>query len=188
MAGKKSANAIKRVSDEAMRSKTGHTWLEWFELLDADEAASMDHKEIVAHIGRNHPGVSEWWRQMLTTGYEEARGLREKHQKPDGFEISRSKTIGVTVEKLFEAWSDTGAREQWLPGHEVTVRRATRDKSMRLTWSDGYTHVDASFYPRGDHKAQVAVQHRKLADTDAAEDAKMFWSSRLAELKKQLEG
>lgn len=179
---------MERVSDDAMRSKTGHSWGEWFELLDADEAVSMDHKEIVAHIGRNHPGVPEWWRQTVTTGYEEARGLREKHQKPDGFEISRSKTIGVTVNRLFEAWSDLDMREQWLPDHEVVVRRATRDKSMRLTWSDGYTHVDANFYPRGDERAQVAIQHRKLADTDAAEDAKMFWSCRLAELKKHLEG
>ncbi len=187
MAKKKNGSAAARISDEAICAQTGHTWAEWFELLDAAEATAMNHQEIVAYVSRNHPGVSDWWRQMLTVGYEQARGLREKHQKPDGFEVSRSKTIGVSVSRLYKAWEDYEIRRRWLPEHDLTIRTATRDKSMRITWSDGASNVDADFYPKGDDKCQIVVQHRKLQSSELAEQAKGFWSTRLVNLKKLLE-
>ncbi len=187
MGKKNNGSAASRISDDAICSQTGHTWAEWFELLDAAEGTSMNHKELVAYIGRNHPGVSEWWRQMLTVGYEQARGLREKHFKPDGFEVSRSKTIGVSVSRLYKAWEDYEMRQQWLPEHDLHIRQATRDRSMRITWSDGASSVDANFYPKGDEKCQIVVQHRKLPNSEQAEAVKGFWSNRLINLKKLLE-
>ncbi|MBZ5536330.1 MAG: hypothetical protein LAO31_10280 [Acidobacteriia bacterium] len=84
-----------RMSDEAVQGKAGRTWKEWFSILDAAGARKMNHKEIVAYLSSKHK-VGSWWRQMVTVGYEQARGMRELHQKPGGYEISVSKTIPVS--------------------------------------------------------------------------------------------
>lgn len=70
---------------------------------------------------------------MVTVGYEQARGLRDKHQKTDGFSASVSKTLSVPLGRLFEIWSDEQTRAAWL-GESFTVRKATQNKSMRVTW------------------------------------------------------
>ena len=77
------------ISSEAVKAKTGKTWAQWFALLDKSRAQAMSHKDIVAVLaGKN--GLGPWWRQMVAVAYEQAKGLRDKHEKPDGFEISRS--------------------------------------------------------------------------------------------------
>jgi 3-methyladenine DNA glycosylase/8-oxoguanine DNA glycosylase len=84
-----------RMSDEAVESKTGKTWSGWFKHLDAAGAKKMSHQEIVAHLSEKH-GVGPWWQQMVAVTYEQARGLRDKHQKPEGYEISVSRTIDAS--------------------------------------------------------------------------------------------
>lgn len=93
------------ISDEALTTATGHTWAEWFEILDGQGAAGAP-----AHDGRPrtpawpHPqiarwlhderGVDAWWCQGITVGYEQARGMRQPGQRADGtFEVSASKTL-----------------------------------------------------------------------------------------------
>jgi len=61
--------ANERMSDEAVRSKTGKTWPEWYEILDKAGARELDHKEIVALT--QHHGVGSWWGQMVTVTYEQ---------------------------------------------------------------------------------------------------------------------
>ena len=41
-----------RMSDEAVRAKTGKTWDEWLAILDAAGARSMGNKEIGAPVDR----------------------------------------------------------------------------------------------------------------------------------------
>ena len=69
------------VSDEAVHAKTGKTWKEWYRILDAAKAKKMAHKEIAAYLAKEHI-KSGWWSQMVAVAYEQARGLREKHQQP----------------------------------------------------------------------------------------------------------
>src|SRR4028118_2248871 len=124
-----------RVSDDAVRAKTGKQWSEWFALLDQAGAEQMDHKTIVAFLREQH-GIEPWWQQMVTVTYEQARGLRARHQKPDGYQISVSKTIAASAATLYRAWHDEVIRPRWLPDAAFHVRVATPDKSMRLTWND----------------------------------------------------
>src|SRR6266550_1869640 len=93
-----------RMSDEAVESKTGKNWSRWFKHLDAAGAKKMTHQEITAHLSEKHD-VRPWWTQMIAVTYEQARGLRDKHQKPEGYEISVSRTIGAPVGKAFKAWT-----------------------------------------------------------------------------------
>lgn len=175
-----------RVSNEAVQAKTGKTWSEWFSLLDKAGARKMSHKEIVAYLHEQH-GVGPWWQQSVTVEYEQARGLRDKHEKPGGYEISVSKTIAVPVGRLFAAWQSEKLRDGWLPGEAFTIRKATPDKTLRITWTDGKTHVDAYFTAKGEGKSSVTAQHNKLPDAKAAGRMKAFWTEKLERLKEILE-
>ncbi len=174
------------VGCDAVRRATGKGWTEWLALLDAAGAADLPHSEIATLLHERH-GVPGWWAQMVTVGYEQARGRREKHQKPDGYEISGSKTLGVPLARAFAAWRDEDIRGAWLPNAALTIRKATPDKSLRITWADGRTSVEVLFYPKGDGRSQVSVQHRKLPDADAAARMKAYWAEALNRLKQYLE-
>lgn len=179
------AKQTPRMSDEAVKAKTGKTWSEWFKLLDAAGAKKMTHQEIVGFLSQKH-GVGSWWQQMVAVTYEQARGLRDKHQKPEGFEISVSRTIEAPVAKAFKAWTDEKVRKQWLPAN-LEIRKATPNKSLRITWEGGKTSVAASFLAKGSGKSQIVAQHSKIPDAKAAAKMKKFWSEALDRLKKMLE-
>jgi uncharacterized protein YndB with AHSA1/START domain len=173
------------MSDEAVEAKTGKTWPRWFKLLDAAGARQMTHQEIAAHLHDRHR-VPPWWTQMVAVTYEQARGLRDKHEKPGGYEISVSRTIAAPAGKAFKAWTDDQTRKQWLPA-ELTIRKATSNKTLRITWEGGQTSVSASFLSKDSGKCQVVAQHMKLPDAKTAAKMKKFWGEALDRLKKMLE-
>ncbi len=170
------------ISDDAVKAATGRDWTQWLALIDKAGGRKLDHKAIVAIVNKN--GIGPWWQQMVTVGYEQARGLRDKHQKPGGYSISRSKTLAVPVSNLFRAWSDRRTRASWLKDPAVTVRKATANKSMRITWVDGHTNVEVNFYSKGAGKSQVSVQHDKLPDAKSGERMKAYWGTALDRLAK----
>ena len=174
-----------RMSDEAVESKTGKTWGRWFKHLDAAGAKKMTHREIVAYINQKH-GVGSWWQQMVAVTYEQSRGLRDKHEKPEGFEISVSRTIDAPLGKAFKAWTDEKTRKKWLPAN-LAIRKATTNKSLRISWEDGKTSLSINFYPKGTGKSQVVAQHSKLPDAKAAAKMKKFWAQALDRVKEVLE-
>jgi uncharacterized protein YndB with AHSA1/START domain len=188
----KAANGGERfadVSSAAVMKATGRTWAQWLTLLDKAGAAKMPHKDIATLLHEQH-GIPGWWSQTVTVGYEQARGLRKKHEKADGFAISGSRTIGIPVSRLFEAWQDDRLRRRWLPESPLSIRKATRDKSLRITWDpEGKpSNVDVYFTSKAADKSQVAVQHGRLPSAAAGERMKKFWGERLDALKQLLEG
>jgi alkylated DNA nucleotide flippase Atl1/uncharacterized protein YndB with AHSA1/START domain len=188
MPGQLGSPESNRISDAVVKEKTGKTWAQWFRVLDRAGAEKKTHKEIVAWIRERNPEVNAWWQQMLTTGYEQNRGLRDKHEKPAGYEISGNRTIAAPVSAVFKAWKDRRVRNRWLPDGEIEIRKATANKSMRITWSDGTSDVSVNFYSKGRGKTQVSVQHGKLTSATKAARMKTFWSGKLDGLKDLLEG
>lgn len=174
------AKKAARISDESVAAKTGRTWGEWFKLLDKAGAAKMNHKQIVAVLAEQK--VSPWWQQSITVTYEQERGLREKHEVAGGYSVSRSRTIKAKVETLFDAWEKATTRRKWLGVSGLTVRRATPNKSIRITWPDE-THVEVLFYAKGDDKTQMVVTHSKLKDAKSGEAQKAFWSEKIEKLE-----
>ena len=172
------------VGDEAIRSATGKSWQEWLDLLDGIGADEFDHAACARWLNEHHVG-SGWWAQMITVGYEQARGLRVKHEKTSGFEIGRSKTLPIALARLYAAW-ESPQREVWLEMPGLEARTARRDKSMRLTWPDG-SIVAVYFWPKGQHKSQVQVQHGKLPDAETAEQMKAWWGEALGRLADSIE-
>jgi hypothetical protein len=182
---KRAAEKYGGLSSSAVKKATGRTWREWFAVLDKAGAAKLPHKEIARRLQHAHR-LADWWCQMVTVGYEQARGLRLKHQKSDGFEISVARTIAAPVDRAFAAWREASLREQWLPRTPLSVRKATPHKSIRILWGDG-TLLSVNFWPKGPLKCQVVPQHGKLPTPEAAEKMKAYWSEKLEALGAFLE-
>jgi len=170
------------MSDAALKAKTGCTWERWVRALDRVQAHTWPHRRIAEYVHETYK-VPGWWSQTVTVGYERIKGLRAIGQRRDGgFEATKSKTFAASVSRLYRAWSDAGARARWLPAVDLTVRTATRDKSMRITWPD-MTSVQVGFAARSGAKSQVQVQHAKLPDRQASTRMKQFWAERLGALE-----
>ena len=165
-------------SDAIIKERTGCTWERWVKALDYAQAYTWTHREIAQHVHEKYK-VPGWWAQAVTVGYERIKGLRAVGQRRDGsFEANKSRTYSVPLVRLYRAFHDARTRAQWLPGVDLTVRTATRGKSMRITWPDR-TSVAVGFSGRGQGKSQVAVQHEKLADRAAQVRMKQYWAERL---------
>ena len=175
-------------SGEGMRRATGRDRGGWFAVLDAWGAAGRPYQEIAAWLtGEN--GLSSWWAQKLIVEYEQARGLRAAGVRPDGtFTVGASKTVAVPAERLYAAFVDAEVRELWLPGAAIRERTSQPGRSARFDWDDGATRVNVSVAAAGEAKSQAAVEHERLPDARAAEEAKAYWRERLDVLKTVLEG
>ncbi len=115
---------LDRISSESVREATGRGWDEWLDALDAAGAAEWSHKEIVAHLAREHPAVSSWWRQAITVGYEQARGKRVLGETADaGFQVVVQRTVALNPREAWELvtsrpelWLGEGAAVEFEPG------------------------------------------------------------------------
>jgi hypothetical protein len=174
------------ISDSAVLKATGRGWDAWLTILDRAGGRGLDHKGLVAVLERQVD--SGWWAQMIAVGYEQARGLRKKHETPRGYQVSGSKTVEVPVARLFAAWSSPAQRRTWLADPDFTVRKATANKSLRITWVDGASHLVVNFQDKGARKSQVALGHEKLASAAQAARLKTYWARQLDKLKARLEG
>jgi hypothetical protein len=176
--------ALAGLSDESVKKATGRAWEKWVALLDKADAKEMSHPALTKHIRATYD-TPAWWTQMVAVGYERIRGLRAQGQQRSGdWSVSKSKTVGVPLAKLYAAFNARG-RAKWMDGVKLTVRGATPNKSMRLRWEDG-SPIDVGFMSKGDLKSQVALEHRKLASKVEADRMRAFWTERLNALAAML--
>jgi len=172
--------------DAAVRKATGKGWDEWFTLLDDAGGRELDHRGLVAHLGA-HSGMSGWWQQSVAVAYEKARGMRRDHEKPGGFEISRSRTVAAPLDAVYALWVEEGLRRRWL-AETVGIRKETQGRSIRMDWAAGGQILDVRFSAKGPDRTQVAVQHTKLRDAEEAEAMKDFWAEALTRLQEAAAG
>jgi len=175
-----------RVGDEAVKAKTGKTWHEWFEILHSGQASDLSHQDMAAFLHRQYD-LSDWWCQMITNAFEQHAGRRDQHQRPEGYEISVSRSFPVDTKILYECWSSVGERGQWLQEAGFKVTTLTRNRSIRAQWENGKSRLSVDFYPKGKDKTQVVVQHSKLDSLEAAEKMQTFWKNQLLKLDELLE-
>ena len=172
-------------SDAIMKERTGCTWERWVKALDREKAYTWPHREIATHVREKYK-IPGWWAQSVAVGYERIKGLRQVGQRRDGlFEAGKSKTFSVPIARLYEAFSDARLRRRWLPDVDPTIRTATREKSMRITWPD-LTSLEGGFMSRGSEKSQVSVVHTKLPDRPAVTRMKQYWAERFSALDEML--
>jgi hypothetical protein len=183
---KRLASARELASDTKLTEATGRDWMAWLAILDQWGARDHTHREIVAFLSAEH-AVPGWWTQTITNGYERARGVRAKHQQADGFTVYASKTVGVPLATLFDAFVDDGMRGRWLTEGSMSRRSARPGKTARFDWADGASRILVTFEAKGPSRASAHVAHERLPDAEAGEAAKAAWKRRLAALKDSLE-
>ncbi|HYH28568.1 MAG TPA: hypothetical protein VEA19_07335 [Actinomycetota bacterium] len=173
-------------SEQSVRKGTGHGWAHWLRVLDSWGATKKTHAAIAKHL-REEMGVSGWWSQAVTMGYERARGMRAVNQSAAGvFYVSVSKTVPVPVRELFRAFVEPAARRRWLEPGLLSRRTATEPKSARFDFGDDGSRLIAGFESKGPRKSMVALQHERLKDGKAVEEMRAFWRERLARLADSL--
>jgi hypothetical protein len=159
------------MSDAAVKKGTGCGWSSWVKALDHAGAQEWPHRAITEYVREKYDTPS-WWTQMVAVGYERIKGLRERGQQRAGdFRTSKSRTFDVSVSKLYSAFRRA----------KFTVRSATKNKSLRITWPDG-TSVVVGFMSKGRSKSQVAIEHSRLASKAEAERMKAYWAEWLEAL------
>ena len=173
------------ISSESVRAKTGKGWEEWFALLDIENAVSLPHKQIAALLNGKH-GVPGWGAQMVTVGYEQARGLRQVNGQTGGFTANISRTLPYPALAVYEALVNTRRRRRWLD-LALKVTTSTEAKSVRIAVADG-SRVDVNLYPKGESKTVLQLQHEKLPDAAAVQDRKTYWAAALDRLRGLLGG
>jgi hypothetical protein len=170
------------LSEAAIRKGTGKGWDEWFRILDEWDATSRNHTEIARHVN-TELGVDGWWSQSVTVGYERARGMRAPNQRPEGFEVSVSKTVALPAIEAWRAFVEPARRKTWLD-LPLRMRTGTRTKgrSARFDVPSEGTRVNAYFDAKGDDRCVITVTHVKLADAADVAAHRADWKARLGRL------
>ncbi len=198
------ATTINRISSDAVKKATGMSWEKWIAVLDRAGAARMTHKDIVRLLKEQGMIDSPWWQQMVTVGYELAKGLRVVGETKDaGFEIGVSKTLPLTREQAWDLITRRPGRDAWLgpvprlrfvkgekyrtaDGAAGEIRSVTPGKALRLTWQPAeWNHastIGVHVVPSGP-KASVRFHQEKLATAKERVRMRRQWKKALDTLE-----
>ncbi len=192
------------ISREAVAKATGRDWDEWLAFLDGLGARQMAHKQIVGLLATEGGLSSGWWQQMVTVGYEQARGLRKVGQTANaGYQVGVQKTLPIPHELAWDLLVLGPGRDIWLgetqpfdlrKGEEYItsggvsgeVRSVAPGQRLRLTWA----HPDLSrsstlqlyLAPSGE-QTSVRFHHEKLSSQDERERMRHHWREVLRRLQ-----
>lgn len=176
------------ITDKLVVEQTGQLIEHWFLLFDERGCKKLTHAEIFA-MSAEIPALNimnEWNRNLLTTSYEWSRGLKERGEKKNGFEISVSKVIGAELSDVYKKWFDPRLRNLWLT-ESIDITTARENKSLRVSWMNEGSRLSVDFYEKTKGKTQVVVQHLKLPSANAANQMKLFWQAKLGQLTQLVE-
>lgn len=199
------ATTINRVSSDAVKRATGMSWDKWIAVLDRAGAAKMEHKDIARLLKDQGLVDSPWWQQMVTVGYEIAKGLRvEGETKYAGFEIGVSKTLPISPKQAWELITTRPGRDAWLgpiarlrfakgvkyrttDGTTGEIRSVTPGKALRLTWQPAVWSTPSTIgihvVPAG-AKTSIRFHQEKLANAKIRTQMRRQWKKTLDALER----
>jgi hypothetical protein len=179
-AAEDSSNGL-ATSDAEIRRRTGRGWEEWFDALDDWGAPERTHREAARWLAEVQGADPLAWNvQAVVKSYERVRQGRAVGEKEDGFAVTATRTVGVPVERLYDAFVD-GSNDS------LTTRTATRPRSARFDWGDDGSRVHVTFAAKGPEKSVLALSHERLGGADEADRMKAYWRERVSALKEELE-
>lgn len=172
-------------SDEAVKKATGRVWAEWRDAMDP-WAQNLTHKQIARRL-KDEYGLSPWWSQAVTGGWERMTGRREAHEKTDGFQATASRTIAADEALLRAAITETSVFSGWAPpgGIEITTAHPGKPVNARWLGPEGGRLV-FRFTPAGD-RTRLAIDHERLPDAGTCARMKTAWRDAINNLKTKLE-
>lgn len=187
-----------KISDAAVKAKTGKTWSQWFALLDRWGARKKTHQEIASHL-RNDLELTAWWSQMVAVEYERKQRGRKVGERAveGGFTVDIQRTVKATAKKAFEAfllpehtakWFTKKARADVRVGGSYSnsdgdmgeFLAVDAPRRARFTWDNKRhcpgTFVELTVRSAGPGKVAVRVSHSRLKSAKDREKMKQGWS------------
>ena len=194
---------LNRISDESVREATGRSWDEWLGVLDKAGAARWAHRDIASFLAEDH-GIPPWWQQMVTVGYEQARGLRTVGQTAAvGYEIGVRRTLAVTPEQAWALLASPEGMKAWLgvaadmteaapyrtgDGREGEFRVVKPGSHVRLGYAVApgppQSTLQVRVLPAASGRATLSFHHEKLASADERERMRVHWGRVLDALER----
>lgn len=200
-----------RVSDAAMKAKTGKSLSQWIEVIDKFGGSGMTHKQIAAELFSGGHIGSGWWCQQVTVEYEYAKRRRQKGQTSAvGWEIGVQKTLDADPKSIWDFMLSPRGLKIWLAdldeklvpakgqtyqGQDGTtgeVRTAAAYERLRLYWQPaGRTSpTTLQVYLYWDKlkpdKTSVRFHQEKLSSARERQAMKRRWQAALEQLAQAL--
>ena len=85
---------------------------------------------------------------MVAVQYEQDVKGRKKHEKTNGFQISKSITLTAPLTKIYNTINSPIKRIVWLKDPAITITKSIKDKSIRGKWVDNKTNIEFQFYTK----------------------------------------
>ena len=160
--------------DDKTREATGRGWDEWCDVIEAWGGRSEGHAAIARHLAATY-GLTGWWSQGVTIGYERITGLRVVNQMTDGtFTASKSKTLDLDVDLLRSLLIDDDARRDLFPRHDTVLRSKPTSKALHIGFDEGAALF--SFDAATNGRTRLTVSHEKLPSSEAADRWRFYWA------------
>jgi hypothetical protein len=170
-----------KMSDASITKGTGRSWDDWFRVLDAWGATTKGHPAIARYLHDQH-GVDGWWAQSVTVGYEWARGLRQVHETPDGFQVSVSRTIAASADDVWRDFVEPARRDRWLEPDTLRMRPGTGTRGKSARFDDGDGRLVHIYLTSKGKTSAVAVTTERLAGPEEVDAHRALWRARLDDL------
>jgi hypothetical protein len=175
-----------KISDEAVKQATGRDWNEWYTLLDAAGSREKPHKEIAQWLYDSGHITRDWWGQMVTVGYEQHIGRREAGQNCAGdYRINSTKTVNATLDGALQLWQEGVkglANFNGVPfAGEPRVSSSEKWRYWRVDLADN-SAINVVIGAKGEGKASIALEHRKLANQEISEGWRAYWKEFLTRI------
>ncbi len=180
----KKSPQVRAMNTLAIAEGTGTSWAVWCKKLDAANAKSLSHGEIVEAAQRIKP-VSGWWAQGIAVAYEQHIGRRKPGQMSDGtYSASASRTVVSGRDAAFETWSAFASKMRSIGSIDFSDAASVSHTPKRSYWKrkcqDG-SKVVIGFEDKPNGRALIAVEHQKLKTETNLAATKSAWVKALAE-------
>jgi hypothetical protein len=175
---------VKAINTQAIAEGTGTSWAVWCKKLDAENAKSLSHGEIVKVAQRIKP-VSGWWAQGIAVAYEQHIGRRKPGQMSDGtYSASASRTVEFGRNEAFQKWDAFASEMRSIGGTGFLGTASVSQTPKRSYWKqkceDG-SKVIIGIEEKPNGRALIAVEHQKLKTEPSLATIKSAWVKALAE-------
>lgn len=198
-----------KISDAAVKAKTGKTWAQWFARLNQWGARTKAHRDVAAYL-HTQCGTTGWWSQMITVEYERLHQSRRIGERPTegGFTMDVQRTIRSSPKNAFDTFLQPEHAAKWFTkkataevrvggsysnsdGDQGEFLAVESPKRARFTWDNKRhcpgTIVELTVRDAGPGKVAVRISHSRLRSARDREKMKQGWSWALDSYKSYLE-
>lgn len=182
---------INKTSAESVKKATGKNWDQWVAIIDRFGGKKMSHKEIAAKLYNDKLIKSGWWCQMVTVGYEYAKGRRVVGQTLSvGFEIGVQKMVHLPKKKVWQIINSSAGKKIWQGKAKVELRTKKEEERMRLRFIPPGRKQPTVLQiylscPRNEmNKTTVGFHHEKLSGLAERNKMRRHWQKVLVKLFK----